>query len=92
MKKTILPVMFLLIISNCYSQLDTSHRVPGLTQYWDYVTNGNNLSKLWVLGDTVLIACDYTDSMNSAKCNSQKNVLSIFIQQWNDMGTRTYRN
>lgn len=44
--------------------LDTHGTVPGLTQYWDYVTNGNNLRKIWVLGDTIIIAADYTDSIN----------------------------
>lgn len=46
--------------------LDTTGSVPGLTQYYDYVTNGNNLRKIIVLGDTVIVACDYTDSLNSA--------------------------
>lgn len=45
--------------------LDTTGAVPGLTQYYDYVTNGANLKKIFVLGDTVVIACDFTDSLNS---------------------------
>lgn len=45
--------------------LDTTGAVPGLTQYYDYVTNGASLKKIFVLGDTVVIACDFTDSLNS---------------------------
>ena len=46
--------------------LDTTRSVPGLTQYYDYVTNGNNLKKIFVFGDTIVIASDFTDSLNSA--------------------------
>lgn len=46
--------------------LDTTGAIPGLTQYYDYVTNGANLKKIFVLGDTIVIVCDFTDSLNSA--------------------------
>jgi len=36
--------------------------VPDLTTFADYVTNGNNLRKVVVFGDTVVVTGDYLDS------------------------------
>ncbi|NOS84407.1 MAG: T9SS type A sorting domain-containing protein [Ignavibacteria bacterium] len=44
--------------------LDTTGRVPGLTGFYDYYTNGNNLHRIWVSGDTVIVTVDQTDSAN----------------------------
>jgi hypothetical protein len=52
--------------------IDTGGSVRGLTQFYDYVTNGNNLKKLWVLGDTIIIACDYTDSLHAQSSSSRR--------------------
>jgi hypothetical protein len=41
------------------SVLDTSGRVPRMTGYYDYVTNGNNLHRIWVSGDTVVVSGDH---------------------------------
>jgi hypothetical protein len=46
------------------SVLDTTGKVPGLTGFYDYYTNGNNLHRIWVSGDTVIITVDQTDSVN----------------------------
>lgn len=46
------------------SVLDTVGRVPGLTGFYDYYTNGNNLHRIWVSGDTVIVTVDQTDSVN----------------------------
>jgi hypothetical protein len=46
--------------------LDTSRRVPGLTTWWDYWTNGNSQRMVSVLGDTVIVAVAYIDSANVA--------------------------
>ena len=51
--------------------IDTSGRVPTMTNYYDYRTNGNNLRLLWVLGDTVIIASDMTDSINAGTSNAR---------------------
>ena len=44
--------------------LDTTGAVYGLTQYYDYIRSGQNLRKLWVFGDTIIVACDFSDSLN----------------------------
>lgn len=44
--------------------LDTTGKVPGLTGFYDYYTNGNNLHRIWVSGDTVIVSVDQTDSAN----------------------------
>jgi len=36
--------------------------VPNLVTFADYVTNGNNLRKVAVFGDTVVVSADYLDS------------------------------
>ena len=36
--------------------------VTNLITFADYVTNGNNLRKVAVLGDTVVVTADYLDS------------------------------
>lgn len=46
--------------------LDTTRRVPGMTSWWDYWTNGQNQRMLSVLGDTVIVAVAYIDSTNAA--------------------------
>lgn len=61
-----LALFFFSLVSFLFSQpIDTTHSVPGLTQYYDYVTNGNNLKKIWASGDTVIITGDFTDSLNA---------------------------
>lgn len=57
--------------------IDTTGTIPGLTQYWDYVSNGNNLRKLWVLGDTVIVAADYTDSINASVPTARKTYYQV---------------
>jgi hypothetical protein len=57
--------------------LDTTGSVPRLTQFYDYVTNGNNLNKIVVLGDTVIIACDYTDSLNAQNSSSRRTFYQV---------------
>lgn len=52
--------------------IDTNGSVRGMTQYYDYVTNGDNLRKLWVLGDTIIIACDYTDSSHAQLSSARR--------------------
>lgn len=52
--------------------LDTTGRVPGLTGYYDYYTNGNNLHRIWVSGDTVIVTVDQTDSANAQISASRK--------------------
>jgi hypothetical protein len=46
--------------------IDSSRKVPGLTTWWDYWTNGNNQRMLSVLGDTVIVSVAYIDSSNAA--------------------------
>lgn len=46
------------------SVVDTNGKVPELTGFYDYYTNGNNLHRIWVKGDTVIISVDQTDSIN----------------------------
>lgn len=46
--------------------LDTTRRIPYLTSFWDYWTNGQNQRMLSVLGDTVIAAVSYIDSTNAA--------------------------
>lgn len=57
--------------------LDTSGAIPGLTQYFDYVTNGNNIRKIVALGDTIIAACDYTDSLNALNSSSRRTFYQI---------------
>lgn len=57
--------------------LDTNGAIPGMTQYYDHVTNGNNLRKIIVLGDTVIVACDYTDSLNSQNATARRTYYQI---------------
>lgn len=45
--------------------LDTTRRVPGLVTWWDYQTNGQNQHSVVVLGDTVIVAAQYTDSASA---------------------------
>jgi len=54
------------------SVLDTSRRVPGLTSWWDYWTNGNNQRKVVVLGDTVIVTHEYSDSTNAQVSTGRK--------------------
>lgn len=54
------------------SVLDTTGRVPGLTGYYDYYTNGNNLHRIWVSGDTVIVTVDQTDSANAQTSTARK--------------------
>lgn len=56
---------------------DTSGAVPGLLTYFDYVTNGNNLKKLWVLGDTILVSVDYSDSANAQISNARHSAYQV---------------
>lgn len=57
--------------------LDTSGSIPGLTQYYDYVTNGNNINKFVVLGDTMIAACDFTDSLNAQNGSSRRTYYQV---------------
>ncbi|NOS85468.1 MAG: T9SS type A sorting domain-containing protein [Ignavibacteria bacterium] len=57
--------------------LDTSGTIPRLTQYYDYVTNGNNINKLVVLGDTVIAACDFTDSLNAQNGSTRRTYYQV---------------
>jgi len=54
------------------SVLDTTGRVPGLTGYYDYYTNGNNLHRIWVSGDTVIVTVDQTDSASAQTSTARK--------------------
>ncbi len=51
--------------------IDTSMSVPGMVTWWDYQTNGQNQRMLVVLGDTVIVAVQYTDSVNAQVSNSR---------------------
>ena len=51
------PVPFIL------NPINPSGTIPTMVTFADYVTNGNNLRKVWVLGDTVIATGDYLDSM-----------------------------
>jgi hypothetical protein len=51
---------------------DPPGTVPGLTGYWDYVTNGNNLRRIWVFNDTVIVFADWTDSLNAQNTTARK--------------------
>lgn len=66
--------------------LDTSGTIPRLTQYYDYVTNGNNINKLVVLGDTIIAACDFTDSLNAQNSSSRRTYYQVSF----DGGTTWY--
>jgi hypothetical protein len=59
------------------SFIDTTGSVPGLTGYWDYVTNGNNLKKLWVMGDTVVVIADQTDSVHGSSTSSRHSYINF---------------
>ncbi|NOS85467.1 MAG: T9SS type A sorting domain-containing protein [Ignavibacteria bacterium] len=59
--------------------LDTAGAIPGLTQYYDYVTNGANLKKIFVLGDTIVIACDFTDSLNSSISTARRTYFNFSV-------------
>ncbi len=52
--------------------LDTTGRVPGLTGYYDYYTNGNNLHRIWVSGDTVIVTVDQTDSASAQTSTARR--------------------
>ncbi|MCC6864631.1 MAG: T9SS type A sorting domain-containing protein [Ignavibacteria bacterium] len=54
------------------SVLDTLGTVPGLTGYYDYYTNGNNLHRIWLSGDTVIVSVDQTDSANAQTSTARK--------------------
>jgi len=46
--------------------------IPFLLNFHDYVTNGNNLKNLWILGDTVIAGMDNADSVNVATSSARK--------------------
>lgn len=52
--------------------LDTSGSIPQMTGYYDYVTNGNNLHRIWVSGDTIIVTGDQTDSANAQISNARQ--------------------
>lgn len=52
--------------------LDTLGSVPKLRGFYDYYTNGNNLHRIWVSGDTVIISVDQTDSANCQTSTARK--------------------
>ena len=45
--------------------VDPIGTIPILTGYYDYVTNGNSLRQVDVFGDTVVVACVWTDSADA---------------------------
>jgi hypothetical protein len=69
--------------------IDTAGRVPGLTGFWDYVTNGNNLKKIWVIGNDLIVAADQTDSVNASNTTSR---YSYFNYSINSGSTWEYGN
>jgi hypothetical protein len=54
------------------SVADTTGSVPFLTGFYDYYTNGNNLHRIWVSGDTVIISVDQTDSASAQTSTARK--------------------
>ncbi|HJY64147.1 MAG TPA: T9SS type A sorting domain-containing protein, partial [Ignavibacteria bacterium] len=66
--------------------LDTSRRVPGLTSWSDYWTNGNNQRKVVVLGDTVIVCNEILDSLTAQTLTARK----IFYQVSFDGGLTWY--
>ncbi len=67
--------------------LDTSGSIPQMTGYYDYVTNGNNLHRIWVSGDTVIVTGDQADSANSQISNARQSFYQYTFNNgvtWND--------
>lgn len=54
------------------SVADTSGSVSFMTGYYDYVTNGNNLHRIWANGDTVIVSADQTDSASSQTSTARR--------------------
>lgn len=57
--------------------------VPFPPNYYDYVTNGNNQKNIYILGDTIIVCVDRTDSVNATVSNAR----SIWYQVSYDGGT-----
>lgn len=57
--------------------------VPFPPNYYDYVTNGNNQKNICILGDTIIVCVDRTDSVNATVSNAR----SIWYQVSYDGGT-----
>lgn len=56
---------------------DPPGSVPGLMTFWDYVTNGNNLRRIWILGDTVIVAADWVDSLNYETGSARRTLYQV---------------
>jgi len=68
-----------LLINSGYNTLFTAPptgTVPFPANYYDYFTNGNNQRNLVVLGDTIILCVDRTDSVNTTISNAR----SIYYQ------------
>jgi len=52
--------------------VDPIGTIPVLTGWYDYVTNGNSLRQVDVLGDTVIVACVWTDSADAQTSTARK--------------------
>lgn len=52
--------------------VDPIGTIPVLTGYYDYVTNGNSLRQVDVFGDTVAVACVWTDSADAQISTARK--------------------
>ena len=56
---------------------DPPGSIPGLMTFWDYVTNGNNLRRIWVRGDTVIVAADWVDSLNFETTSARRTLYQV---------------
>ncbi len=63
--------------------VDTLGSVQGMGGYYDYVTNGNNLHRIWISGDTVIVTGDQTDSVNAQLSTARR---SFYQYSFNNGG------
>ncbi len=52
-----------------YTRGSNGQIVPFRNNYHDYATNGNSLSMIYVIGDTIFIAVNYVDSLEANNAN-----------------------
>jgi hypothetical protein len=57
--------------------IDPVGTVPFPPNYYDYVTNGNNLRQLWVHGDTVIVGVDWTDSLDAQVSHARRTLYQL---------------
>ncbi|RPI12336.1 MAG: exo-alpha-sialidase, partial [Ignavibacteriae bacterium] len=57
--------------------IDPPNTVPFPPNYYDYVTNGNNLRQFWIHGDTVIVAVDRTDSASAQTSNARRSYYQV---------------